>query len=330
MKEDQVRALLTEIARGKPQVTYGEWVMVSCPFAPYDKQHKSSLDHNVSFGVHVADDRESKFNCFTCHRRGSVARLARDLSEFMGIDLSHWADANETDKLNADILPWVDALDKNITKERSKVDSLPYVMYESFKSAANHPYVIGRGINRKAVRKLDMRVDPDDRGVERILFPLLDVEGKLYGILGRATDDSVQPKVREYSGFPKSRFLLGMQLITDSDPYVIVVEGPFDLARLVGEGYQAIAILGSAITDEQLLLLKDMNKQTYLMLDDDKAGMAGCTRIVKGMGSLAEQLMRVRYPVSAKAAGRKDPGSLHLSEIVRMFKSAVPVQLGRY
>ena len=58
-----------------------------------------------------------------------------------------------------------------------------------------------------------MALDDDGHGAERIIFPVRGREGELYGYTGRAIDEDVQPRIRDYYGLPKRACLLGLDAL---------------------------------------------------------------------------------------------------------------------
>ncbi len=289
------------------------WVSLPCPFAAW--KHPSGKDSHPSFGVSVADDGTSIYNCFTCKSKGPFADLAEDLAYYTKNDapaeaVSEYFDQEE---LGAIIPGWEHR--KTIREETQLVLPDP-MMQEVFEPAAGHPYLKKRGITDEVVESLDLRVDPDDKGVERILFPLHTLSGEFCGYTGRAVVD-VHPKVRDYFGLQKQQVLLGAHLLGSTD-YVILVEGPFDFARMFSYGLPAVACLHSGVTKGQAGILKAIGKPVYVVFDNDEAGRSGAKSVVKLLGAHVP-LMKVRYP--AKRAV-KDPDQLTKKEAYAMLSNA--------
>ncbi len=133
-----------------------------------------------------------------------------------------------------------------------------------------------------------------DRFRDRILFPIFDVGGQILGFGGRILGDG-QPKYMnspESPIFNKGRSLLGLYQQKDSLRQLrraVLVEGNFDLISLVQEGCgNVVAPLGTALTREQLRLLKRFVPEAVLLFDGDAAGMKAAVRAVPHF--LAEQM----------------------------------------
>lgn len=133
-----------------------------------------------------------------------------------------------------------------------------------------------------------------DRFRDRILFPIFDISGQVCGFGGRIVGEG-QPKYMnspESLVFDKSRLLLGLYQQKESirkEKKVILVEGNFDLISLVAAGVNnVVAPLGTALTREQLRMLKRFTTEITLLFDGDSAGEKAAVRAVPFF--LAEQL----------------------------------------
>lgn len=133
-----------------------------------------------------------------------------------------------------------------------------------------------------------------DRFRDRILFPIFDVAGQIIGFGGRILGDG-QPKYMnspESPIFNKGRSLLGLYQQKDSLRQLrraVLVEGNFDLISLVEKGCgNVVAPLGTALTREQLRLLKRFVPEAILLFDGDVAGTKAAVRAVPHF--LAEQM----------------------------------------
>lgn len=133
-----------------------------------------------------------------------------------------------------------------------------------------------------------------DRFRDRVLFPIADLKGRVCGFGGRILGDG-QPKYMnspESPIFNKSRLLLGLyqqQEAIRRSRKAILVEGNFDLISLVSHGCENVAApLGTALTREQLQLLKRQASDIILLFDGDAAGVKAAVRAVPLF--LAEQI----------------------------------------
>ncbi|MFW2368715.1 MAG: DNA primase [Desulforhopalus sp.] len=133
-----------------------------------------------------------------------------------------------------------------------------------------------------------------DRFRDRILFPIMDLSGQVCGFGGRIVGEG-QPKYLnspESLVYNKSRLLLGLYQQKESirrKNEAVLVEGNFDLISLVAGGCtNVVAPLGTALTREQLRLLKRFSDRVTLLFDGDAAGGKAAVRSVPLF--LAEQV----------------------------------------
>ena len=133
-----------------------------------------------------------------------------------------------------------------------------------------------------------------DRFRDRIVFPIYDISGRVCGFGGRIVGEG-QPKYLnspESPVFNKSKTLLGLYQQKETirkSKRAIIVEGNFDLISLVANGCEnVVAPLGTALTREQLRLLKRFASEVILFFDGDEAGKNAAVRGVPLF--LAEQV----------------------------------------
>ena len=123
-----------------------------------------------------------------------------------------------------------------------------------------------------------------DRFWNRVMFPICDTRGRVIGFGGRVMGEG-KPK---YLNSPESELfnkrwnLFGLQIArTASREYVILCEGYMDTITMHQAGIKnAVASLGTALTQEQARLLGRYTKEVYLMYDSDSAGVAAAVRAV--------------------------------------------------
>ncbi|MGB3209849.1 MAG: DNA primase [Desulforhopalus sp.] len=134
-----------------------------------------------------------------------------------------------------------------------------------------------------------------DRFRDRIVFPISDISGRVCGFGGRIVGDG-QPKYLnspESPVFNKSKLLLGLYQQKEDirlKNEAVLVEGNFDLISLVAGGCtNVVAPLGTALTREQLRLLKRFAEGVTLLFDGDAAGVKAAVRGVPFF--LAEQVV---------------------------------------
>jgi DNA primase len=117
-----------------------------------------------------------------------------------------------------------------------------------------------------------------DRFRNRLMFPIFDTMGKVLGFGGRSLGEQ-EPKYMnspESFLYRKGSVLYGLHRaqpsIRERDA-VIVVEGYFDLLALHQNGIRnAAAVLGTALTTDQIDVLKRHTRNLVLVFDGDAAG----------------------------------------------------------
>ena len=123
-----------------------------------------------------------------------------------------------------------------------------------------------------------------DRFRNRLMFPIIDVRGNVIGFGGRVLDDS-KPKYlnsNETVIFNKRKNLFGLNFAKKTKyPYIILVEGNVDVITLHQFGFDnAVASLGTSLTEEQVTLLSRYTEQVVLTYDSDEAGQRAAQRAI--------------------------------------------------
>ena len=113
----------------------------------------------------------------------------------------------------------------------------------------------------------------------RIMFPLWDINGKTIGFSGRVYEGNDQSKyinTMETDIFKKGSLLYNYEFARESvlkSNEIIIVEGFMDVIRLYSIGiFNVVASMGTAITKEQVSLIRKLTNNVILMFDGDAAG----------------------------------------------------------
>ena len=123
-----------------------------------------------------------------------------------------------------------------------------------------------------------------DRFRNRLMFPIIDVRGNVIGFGGRVLDDS-KPKYLNTSEtliFNKRKNLFGLNFAKKTKhDYIILVEGNIDVVALHQYGFDnAVASLGTSLTEEHAVLLSRYTEQVVLTYDSDEAGQRAAQRAI--------------------------------------------------
>lgn len=150
-----------------------------------------------------------------------------------------------------------------------------------------------------------------DRFRARIMFPIRDRRGRVLGFGGRAMRSDQGAKyvnTAETDFFHKSQLLYGVdraKAAIAKAGRAVVVEGYTDVLALHQAGIEeAVAVMGTAITGEQVATLSGMVEEVVLALDADSAGqeaMLRAQRVAAGR--------RMRLRVAAVPPG-EDPAEM--------------------
>jgi DNA primase len=150
-----------------------------------------------------------------------------------------------------------------------------------------------------------------DRFRERIMFPIRDRRGRVLGFGGRAMRPDQGAKyvnTAETDFFHKSQILYGVDRAKGAIAKAgraVVVEGYTDVLALHQAGIEeAVAVMGTAITGEQVKELSGMVDEVILALDADSAGQEA---MLRAQTVAAGRRMRLR--VAAMPAG-EDPAEM--------------------
>ncbi len=136
-----------------------------------------------------------------------------------------------------------------------------------------------------------------DRFRNRIIFPIRNVAGKVVGFSGRIMGEEGPKYVNspESSLFNKGRILYGLFLAKSeivSEGYAIVCEGQIDCIMLQQASFgNTVATQGTALTENQALLLRRYCRDVVMAFDADEAGKKASLR---GLDVFLEAGLRVR------------------------------------
>ena len=121
-----------------------------------------------------------------------------------------------------------------------------------------------------------------DKFWNRVMFPIMDPQGRVIGFGGRVMGDG-KPKYLnspETPVFDKSRNLYGLQLARRSrKDYLILCEGYMDVISMHQNGFhEAVASLGTSFTEGQASLIRRYAHEVLLAYDSDEAGTKAALR----------------------------------------------------
>ena len=188
--------------------------------------------------------------------------------------------------------------------------------------------LVKKGYDNKTLVDIGLIYNSDNKEQDffnrRIMFPLWDKDGNVVGFSGRIYRNEDLPKYvnsKESYLYKKGQTLYNYhnakKYVRLSDS-VIVVEGFMDAIRLVCSGIEnVVALQGTAMTKEQIGLIKKLRCKVLLCLDNDEAGIKAT--IVNG-----ELLKQENIDVNViKLSEAKDPDEYILKFGIEAFKNVL-------
>lgn len=126
-----------------------------------------------------------------------------------------------------------------------------------------------------------------DKNKGRVIFPLCDKDGNVIGYSARALEksDAKYINTQETVLFHKSSVMYNYHIAKQRahiEGYVYVLEGFMDVYALARIGIDsAVAIMGTALTEEHIKLLRQLNVEVRLCLDGDAPGQTASMKASK-------------------------------------------------
>jgi DNA primase len=128
-----------------------------------------------------------------------------------------------------------------------------------------------------------------DRFINRLMFPIFDIQNRPIAFGGRTLNND-NPNIPKYLNSSETPlFHKGYNLYNLHDAVkhskqapLILVEGYIDVISMVSHGFpQAVASLGTALTESQVEILWRYSSEPILCFDGDNAGVRASIRVVR-------------------------------------------------
>ena len=171
-----------------------------------------------------------------------------------------------------------------------------------------------------------------DRFRDRIMFPIENTFSKVIGYSARVTPTNKEENVGKYINTPetplyhKSDVLYGIAHAKNSikeSGEVILVEGNMDVIALHQAGFaHTVAVSGTALTQEQLRILKRYSDQVKLFFDMDAAGQKAARKSTELALQNEFQVSVVSLPSGKDAADMAKENPFLLKQSVEGAKEA--------
>ena len=137
-----------------------------------------------------------------------------------------------------------------------------------------------KGYNLELLNTLGLASGDIDTYINRIIFPLYNINGKINGFSGRIYHGENTNKylnTKETPIFKKGENIFNYHRAKEEvrkDKFVIIMEGFMAVIRAYTIGVKnCIALMGTSLTNDQIALIKKLSTNVYLCFDGDKAGI---------------------------------------------------------
>lgn len=144
---------------------------------------------------------------------------------------------------------------------------------------------VKKGYSKDLLYKSGVISGDKDFFINRVMFPIFDITGRIVAFGGRVLDDAIQPKYLnspETAVYSKSRVLYGLNFAGKSvreSNSAIILEGYVDVIMCHQYGItNTVATLGTAFTPQHSSLLKRYTDNVLVAYDPDTAGRSSAIR----------------------------------------------------
>lgn len=266
-------------------------------------------DHSPS--MHVSPEKQI-FKCFVCNKSGNVFQFimnyenisfveaVKKVADKVGIplDIGNVTTTTSKYKLEYEIMDFATKIFQNNLNSKEGKAAKQYLDKRKINDKIIKDFKIGLALNdnkylyNALTKKYDLNkldelglinkngIDGYDTFVNRIMIPICDIYGNVVGYTGRIYngEDNIAKYIntKETIIYKKGNILFNYHNAKDyirEAKCIIVVEGNMDAIRVYSEGIKnVIALMGTALTKEQINILKKLRVPIILMLDNDDAG----------------------------------------------------------
>jgi DNA primase len=322
----------------------GERLWGLCPF---HNEKTPSFSVNPDRGV---------FYCFGCHKGGDLFAFVMEIEKISFVDaLRHLAEKAGVE-LGQARSPADERREALLELNRRVAGSLAWLLRESRarESEAAREYVRDRGFDAGDLERFQVGYAPEDRGwlarfLEergysqaflrssglvrddgsglfrgRVMFPIENVRGEILGFGGRALGQAVPKYLNspETPVFRKREAVFGLRQAVDTirkSGSFCLMEGYTDVISSHRAGVtSAVATLGTALSDDQIKLLRRYAGKAVLVPDADEAGRTAALRSLEALESAGFEVEVARLPAGQDPADiARDEGGDKLQKLLK-------------
>lgn len=242
-------------------------IKIRCVYHSPDK--KPSLRVNLEKGV---------FHCFSCTARGKIKKLIQDIEDISEYDagqilkkFGYYAGNKQFENQNG------------IGKFGSENKKRQFEFFEEnclneffpIELSQFKEYLKSRCIDLKKLNRYELFEGTDslsENFVGRIVYPIRNIEEKICSIKGRSIYASAGLRYFELAGSDNTKGLYNIQNIHKKVKFLFVTEGVFDCISIDSNGFPAVALNSSEISDSQILQIRQRTNYPVLIFDGIKKG----------------------------------------------------------
>ena len=282
---------------------------------------------------HVLPDKQF-YHCFGCKKGGGVVNFVMEMEGLTYPDAIRFLAKRANLPVPEESSDGTEKLRSRMLSLNRDAARYYYSVLQSQEGAAVQAYLDKRRIRRGIAVRFGMGAAPDswdalltamthkgytkqelisaglavngkngrlyDKFRNRLMLPVIDVRGDVVGFGSRVLDKS-EPKYMntpETLTYSKRRILYGMNLAKKSKrSNIILCEGNLDVVTLHQAGFDnAVASMGTALTQEQLRLLSRYTKELVLCYDNDNAGQLATQRALEMLNNTEFTVRVLKLP----------------------------------
>ncbi|MBO5096358.1 MAG: DNA primase [Bacilli bacterium] len=265
-------------------------------------------DHSPSMSV---SSEKQIYKCFSCGAAGNVFTFVQNYENISFIDsvrmvaekIGYNIVIEETKKpvKNANLYKAMELSEmffKNNLNTSSGIHAKKYLEERNINENIISEFNIGlslpekkslynllekKGFSNSDLRKIGLinidGVDIYDTFVNRIMFPIHNLDGQVVGFTGRIYNSDSDTKYynsKESDIFKKGQILFNYHRAKDfikEKRELIIVEGNMDAIRMYSMGFKnTVALMGTNLTKDHIEIIKKLRSKVILLLDNDDAG----------------------------------------------------------